>query len=281
MVMPDTRFWSNGIVTCATYNPPSPSKTNIMGVVCKHIYVLNPGVISKIVIHFILTKIDLSLQTEGIDEWWILIHNQGLRTSPITKSYGGDFLPHYVVNTEHLSGSQYEYEISRIGLKMIDQKDEPCINDESNFDICVDGYISSQMNCNLPWNSKNNSPELPLCSNPEDYELFWNLSMTILKSSEGDISRLSDCKPSCNRKEFSSKQLAVKKAGSTEGSPLNLQFHYASNHIAIKEQYYTYDFYNLIADFGGYLGLLLGYSILGFIDTLMVLLPKFKCTDNK
>ena len=223
---------------------------------------------------------DLTLQTEGIDEWWILMHNQRLRTSPITKSYGGDFLPHYVVNTEQLSGNQYEYEISRIGLKMIDQKDDPCINEEVNFDKCVEGYISSQMKCKLPWGSKNSSPELPLCSYAEEYDLFWNLSMTIIKSSEGEISSLTDCKPSCNRKEFSSKLLAVKKAGATQGSPLNLQIHYASNRIAIKEQYYTYDFYNLIADFGGYLGLLLGYSALGFVDTVIVILSKFKCFDN-
>ena len=224
---------------------------------------------------------DLSLQTEGIDEWWILLHNQGLTSSPITKSYGGDFLPHYVVNTEHLRGSHYQYEISRIGLRLIDQRDEPCTDEEVHFDSCIDDYISSQMNCKLPWKSRNISLELSLCSNPEQYELFWNLSMTLLKSSEGDISRLTDCKPSCNRKEFSSRLLAVKKAGSDESSPLNLQFHYASNRMTIKEQYYTYDFYNLIADFGGYLGLLLGYSVLSFVDTLMILITKCKGINNK
>ena len=35
----------------------------------------------------------------------------------------------------------------------------------------------------------------------------------------------------------------------------------------MKEEYYTYDISNLIADFGGFLGLLLGYSILGLYDT--------------
>ena len=37
----------------------------------------------------------------------------------------------------------------------------------------------------------------------------------------------------------------------------------------MKEQFYIYGIDNLIADFGGYLGLLLGYSLLGFYDNLV------------
>ena len=52
---------------------------------------------------------------------------------------------------------------------------------------------------------------------------------------------------------------------------------------SIAPQFYIYDTPNLIADFGGYLGLLLGYSLLGFYDTLMDLCEKLfeKCNRRR
>ena len=42
-------------------------------------------------------------------------------------------------------------------------------------------------------------------------------------------------------------------------------YYNGGEHILVKE-YYTYAMYSFIADFGGYLGLLLGASILSFYD---------------
>ena len=60
-----------------------------------------------------------------------------------------------------------------------------------------------------------------------------------------------------------------------------MMFYYASNKIRVKEEYYTYDSSNLIADFGGYLGLLLGYSILGFYDTAATVLISMRAKWKK
>ena len=48
-----------------------------------------------------------------------------------------------------------------------------------------------------------------------------------------------------------------------------LRIYYAHDKYPVKNQFYIYSTSNLIADFGGYLGLLLGYSLLGFYDTLV------------
>ena len=58
---------------------------------------------------------------------------------------------------------------------------------------------------------------------------------------------------------------------------------FAKDKFPVKEQFYIYDTPNLIADFGGYLGLLLGYSLLGFYDTLMDLCEKLfeKCNGRR
>ena len=43
----------------------------------------------------------------------------------------------------------------------------------------------------------------------------------------------------------------------------------------VGRQYYTYDFNSYVSDFGGYLGLLLGYSIMSFFDMAWELFTYF------
>ena len=50
-----------------------------------------------------------------------------------------------------------------------------------------------------------------------------------------------------------------------------------ANLCKLQEQYLAYNLDSLIADFGGYLGLLLGHSILSFYDLGLGFLKKFSC----
>ena len=58
---------------------------------------------------------------------------------------------------------------------------------------------------------------------------------------------------------------------------------FGKDRFPIREQYSTYDFQNLLADFGGYLGLLLGYSLLGFYDIVTELIEQVfdKCNRDQ
>ena len=46
-----------------------------------------------------------------------------------------------------------------------------------------------------------------------------------------------------------------------------LRFYYNQWEVLVRDHVYDYDELNLVADFGGWLGILLGYSLLGFYDT--------------
>ena len=50
---------------------------------------------------------------------------------------------------------------------------------------------------------------------------------------------------------------------------LELNFFYHQYEVPVRKHVYAYDRSNLISDIGGYLGLLLGYSILTFYDMLV------------
>ena len=60
-----------------------------------------------------------------------------------------------------------------------------------------------------------------------------------------------------------------------------LNFFLLQHHIPVREHVYAYDVLNLVSDLGGWLGLLLGYSILGFYDTLVVILGNVKKTITR
>ena len=46
------------------------------------------------------------------------------------------------------------------------------------------------------------------------------------------------------------------------------QMYYAGTSYTAVTQYFTYGIFSLVADFGGYLGLFMGHSILTFYDSL-------------
>ena len=58
----------------------------------------------------------------------------------------------------------------------------------------------------------------------------------------------------------------TKSENQDKSSTLSLKLFYNTGLYHIREQYYTYGLNSFVADFGGYLGLLLGHSILSAFD---------------
>ena len=69
----------------------------------------------------------------------------------------------------------------------------------------------------------------------------------------------------CRRMEWKAKSVYENYDQSAEPT-LSLKLFYNNGRYNIKEQYYTYGLNSFVADFGGYLGLLLGHSILSAFD---------------
>ena len=103
------------------------------------------------------------------------------------------------------------------------------------------------------------------------YDLFWSKSMKAMSHNTYYVENIAKCTPGCRRVEYSAK---LQGSGKTDNATdeLELQFYFTKDKFLVKEQFYIYDTANLIADLGGYLGLLLGYSLLGFFEPLMDLI---------
>lgn len=56
---------------------------------------------------------------------------------------------------------------------------------------------------------------------------------------------------------------------------------YPNTNFKVREQYYTYDWIDLFSDFGGYMGLLLGASMLSFYDLARGIYKRVCGRNNK
>ena len=201
--------------------------------------------------------------------------NYKMSSSLFPKAYGSELIRYTPDKNNRLHET---YEITSDEVTYIAKDNEHCnecynIN-EVDFDHCFLEHVSSQMNCTLPWKTLNASLETPLCMYPGENKHFMNIVPLIYGLDEETIFKVTGCMPCCTRNEISAKLVSTDIIDKNHqyyykdvDNYLIMMFYYANNKIRVKEEYYTYDISNLIADFGGFLGLLLGYSILGLYDT--------------
>jgi hypothetical protein len=94
--------------------------------------------------------------------------------------------------------------------------------------------------------------------------------------SEKSIFVRTGCMPMCRRAQYDYKVLETHRYPSTKNL-ISGSFYYTSGRYNYMEDYYTYDEFSFFADVGGYLGLLLGHSILSFYDIAKATWLKFSC----
>ena len=203
------------------------------------------------------------------------VHYFNHHTNGQLRIYGNELLA--VVPSDD-GGKDVSYEITPKEVIYLSHDDDQCIAEEnlytsdniSKVDIpkCLEQYIASKMDCTLPWLAKNGTHYESLCQHPEEYDTYVHLLYDVVFQFDTvTISSAGNCIPSCTRHEYSVKHMMT--YDKTWENSTTVNFYFGKDRFAVKKQYYTYDFQNFLADFGGYLGLLLGYSILGFYDTLI------------
>ena len=230
-----------------------------------------------------LNKFTLVLSYHVIDTWGFYIHYHNHFTCSQLKTYGSELIKVAVKNENSFMLS---YEVEPTEVVYLNQEADPCAEDTEGKGIvniwpCLEDYMETKVNCTLPWLSD----KPPLCTTPFGYKQYINAYAKILHFETHNFTQTANCKPSCKRVEYLVKQFArypklhaktYEYLGKDETfhNALQVDFFFGKDRFTTREQYYTYDFQNLLADFGGYLGLLLGYSLLGFYDTLSGIIKK-------
>ena len=210
----------------------------------------------------------ITLSTKNISAWAINLHDPHHWSNSHLLLYGLELLN---VQTSDVSGTWSSYQIDPLEVHHINQDTEPCISEEDKvIDIwkCMTDHMYSKINCTLPWVAEAKDKDVHLCSSPAEYDLYHATIMRGVYINTDYIEKAAKCTPGCKRTEYSAKLLYSMK-DPTLSEKWRLSFVFMKDKFPVKEQFYIYGTANLIADFGGYLGLLLGYSLLGFYDSLM------------
>ena len=254
--MPDLGLMSeghaDGLMECARYNPLGPSK---------------PGVLSAM---------EIKLSAKGILTWIINVHYLNHLTHGILMTFGAAYIE---PDIQRMGGFQSYYEITPTEFEYLDTEDDPCIKEDEKVNLweCLEqNHIAAKLNCTLPWLSDDKKP---LCTKPGEYNNYHSLYSKVMNFDTDQVNKVGKCSPKCLRDEYSLRHWQTYETGTEDAWTLAVFF--AKDRFHLRQQYYTYDFSQFLADFGGYLGLLLGSSIMGFYDTFMVLFKKIFGNSRK
>ena len=154
--------------------------------------------------------------------------------------------------------------------------------DEENskgFMHCMENYYSQKLGCMLPWILKNNirNDSMILCKGKEKFKEYKKIAMNILKSDANKELIDEGCfMPNCKQRSWT-----IKKDKTLEKNKTGFQFQIPKHmKVLVREEVKLYTLINFFAEVGGYLGLLLGESLLSYIFTtsrwVQVLWVKFK-----
>ena len=149
-------------------------------------------------------------------------------------------------------------------------------NNDSEITKCTNGILEDQLKCNLPW--LNDSKYKTNCKTSEDFNNFVNVSKAIgLRELNDELENKGCLIPNC--KSWQWKRILINDLSSIYVNKTYVRFFLPSvPKVTVQEEIRIYDLNNFIADVGGYLGLMLGMSILSFFDQLICLLKMLKDT---
>ena len=164
--------------------------------------------------------------------------------------------------------------------------------DEENskhFMDCMENYYSQKLGCKLPWALNNNlrNDSMNLCKGKEKFKEFKNLAMNILKSEHSKELINEGCfMPSCMQRSWEVKKdnniKRIKNGNPVTGFKYEI---FQPAKVLVRKEVKLYTIINFFAEVGGYLGLLLGESLLSYViitsKWVQVLWVKFKANCCK
>ena len=175
-----------------------------------------------------------------------------------------------------LYGGRQRVNIKRTHMKALDQSNYRCDRDGSrkNASACIADYIKKQIGCNPDIQGSQYSTGRPCTTKDQLLKLKYYTEM-FPQFDDKDVYKLMGCLSRCEKDVFRLVTEPIRCDHFNYGEQFLLELSITDRWHEEKEQYLIYDFDSFIADVGGYLGLLLGFSILSLYHQIEGLLKGF------
>ena len=161
-----------------------------------------------------------------------------------------------------------DIDITKTHIKAIDQPSKRCSQENKDIDTsaCIARFVEEQLGCNAMILGSQYS-EAAQCTTDSELKKLVNLSKLLNEADENDIYEMTGCLSSCEKDQYSLSTKGTKVVWdqmikNALPCQLHLRFRMLDSSYKEEEQYIIYDSASFIADIGGYMGLLLGSSLL-------------------
>ena len=174
--------------------------------------------------------------------------------------------------------SDVRLRITKSHVKALDQPSQPCTKDTKNLNTsaCIAKFIEDQMGCGIRLLG-NDIGKKPTCSSGSQLRNLSKIFEALKHADDKFIYEQTGCMASCEKYEYQGFEYHrndVLWLPCRGDEPCNLSLRPEINDRSYdeKRQYVVYDFNSFIADVGGFIGLLLGFSTLSLFKELEKLL---------
>ena len=140
-------------------------------------------------------------------------------------------------------------------------------SNQNRFMHCVENYYSNRLGCLLPWSIKDGykNQTSNVCKGAQKFNEFKQISMNILRTKETKKLINEGCFiPNCQLRSWEMKKEKFNIATETGFEFLIPR----KPKVLVRREVELYTFINFFAEVGGYLGLLLGESLISYITIL-------------
>ena len=174
----------------------------------------------------------------------------------------------WIITGNELSGKNGLYhEITLTKHKKLNLDRRPCEEDPKySFLTCTKEKLSEKVGCRLPWD-RWSKQDRAICTAEHEFGHFEQIYRKLDNAESDEIVEMTGCLQPCSYNEYKfalTSPRALPKAGS-EPMPIKqsrISFWAASSKTHINEEVLLYPFTSLLAEFGGALGLFLGFSFM-------------------
>ena len=143
---------------------------------------------------------------------------------------------------------------------------------------CIAEYIATELGCSMNFQGivlENKKP----CNTTAQLITFAEVSKVLESQGATGLLNMTNCISSCKRDKFNLQVDSEdsKKLHNAQHSDVEATFTIKETTYIQEEQYLITDFTSFLAEVGGFMGLVLGSSLLGMYDELHGLLCKLNC----
>ena len=210
--------------------------------------------------YFISIKVRITMKNNSVGSF-IEIHEMG------------QSLHNYYIDQRKIEYIAHEKTYrKKFGKQVVTQKLKTskmdCNEDNSNKMMnCVNNFYAKKLGCILPWIQESGAK----CTGKEKFEEFKNLSAKIIDASIGKELMEEGCPiPNCHQRAWTiaAAEKFDQKNGGTESNSTSTEMQLSFPHytqVLVRNEIKLYTFSSFFADVGGFLGLLLGESLVSYV----------------